>query len=176
LCFHKLSLDRSSTIFLSFVPEGYKTALAAEKSTTTAASNASSMANIPLLLSMVVITKVRPAEIRPKTLICGVSNCFIEGASPNPYFSAGRTRYSSYPFEQRDFAMATIELRDLHLVKKALAIAVLTIERQTGPLQSGSDQHDMKLLLDRFVGHDGMEHYTRSAWIAVTGTLPPNEL
>ena len=45
--------------------------------------------------------------------------------------------------------MATIELRDLHLVKKALAIAVLAIERQPGPLQSASDQHDMKVLLDR---------------------------
>lgn len=70
--------------------------------------------------------------------------------------------------------MTTIELRDLHLVKKALAIAVLALERQAGPLQSGSDQHDMKLLLDRLASDDDMEHYTRAAWIAVTGRLPPS--
>lgn len=71
--------------------------------------------------------------------------------------------------------MATIELRDLHLVKKALAIAVLAIERQSGPLQSRSDQHDMKLLLDRLTPGEDIEHYTRAAWIALNGTLPPSE-
>jgi hypothetical protein len=50
--------------------------------------------------------------------------------------------------------MTTIELRDLHLVKKALAIAVLAIERRRGPLQS---------------------RYTRAAWIAVVGTPPETE-
>ena len=69
--------------------------------------------------------------------------------------------------------MATIELRDLHLVKKALAIAVLAIERQSGPLRPGSDQHEMKLLLDRLTTDSEIEHYTRSAWIAVTGGVPP---
>ena len=34
--------------------------------------------------------------------------------------------------------------RDLHLVKKALAIAVLAIERMPGPFQSGSDMTDMR--------------------------------
>ncbi len=71
--------------------------------------------------------------------------------------------------------MATIELRDLHLVKKALAIAVLAMERQDGPWQSHSDQHDMKLLLDRLASGPDMEHYTRAAWLALTGTLPPGE-
>ena len=70
--------------------------------------------------------------------------------------------------------MATIELRDMHLVKKALAIAVLVIERQPGPFRSNSDQYDMKLLLDRLASGADMEHYTRAAWIAVTGTLPPS--
>lgn len=66
--------------------------------------------------------------------------------------------------------MTTIERRDLHLVKRALAIAVLAIERQRGLLQSRSDQHDMKLLLKRLVGDAEMELYTRAAWIAVVGT------
>ena len=38
--------------------------------------------------------------------------------------------------------MAEFTGRDLHLVKKALAIAVLAIERQPGPFQSASDQSD----------------------------------
>ena len=70
--------------------------------------------------------------------------------------------------------MATVELRDMHLVKKALAIAVLVIERQPGPFRSSSDLHDMKLLLDRLASEADMEQYTRAAWIAVTGKLPPS--
>lgn len=55
--------------------------------------------------------------------------------------------------------MAEFEDRDLHLVKKALAIAVLAIERQPGPLQSTSDQSDMKALLDQmFDGDVELEH------------------
>ncbi|GGA47158.1 hypothetical protein [Dyella nitratireducens] len=69
--------------------------------------------------------------------------------------------------------MATIEMRDLHLVKKALAIAVLAMERQGGPFSSPSDQFDMELLLERLTSEAELEHYTRAAWIAVTGTLPP---
>jgi hypothetical protein len=66
--------------------------------------------------------------------------------------------------------MAELELRDWHLVKKALAIAVLAIERQPGALQSTSDQVDMKRLLDRLVPSDTeLAHYLRSARIAVTG-------
>jgi len=68
--------------------------------------------------------------------------------------------------------MTSIELRDLHLVKKALAIAVLAIERRPGPMQSRSDQLDMKMLLDRLAGDAEMELYTRAAWIAVTGRPP----
>ena len=47
--------------------------------------------------------------------------------------------------------MAEFTGRDLHLVKKALAIAVLAIERQPGPFQSSSDQADMKTLLDALI-------------------------
>jgi hypothetical protein len=60
--------------------------------------------------------------------------------------------------------------RDLHLVKKALAIAVLAIERQPGPLESASDQSDMKALLDRIIESDTeLSHYARAAKVAVTG-------
>lgn len=66
--------------------------------------------------------------------------------------------------------MAQFEGRDLHLVKKALAIAVLAIERQPGPFQSAADQADMKALLDRLIVNDvELEHYARAARIAATG-------
>jgi len=66
--------------------------------------------------------------------------------------------------------MAEFILRDLHLVKKALAIAVLAIERQPGPFQSFSDQADMKDLLDQLIESDvELAHYARAARIAVTG-------
>ena len=66
--------------------------------------------------------------------------------------------------------MAELVLRDLHLVKKALAIAVLAIERQPGPFQSTSDQSDMKALLDQLLPSDTeLAYYLRSARIAVTG-------
>jgi hypothetical protein len=66
--------------------------------------------------------------------------------------------------------MAQLKDRDLHLVKKALAIAVLAMERQPGPFQSASDQADMKALLDRLIASDvELEHHTRAARIAVTG-------
>lgn len=66
--------------------------------------------------------------------------------------------------------MAEFTGRDLHLVKKALAIAVLAIERQPGPLQSASDQSDMKVLLDGLIENDTeLAHYACAARIAVTG-------
>ncbi len=65
--------------------------------------------------------------------------------------------------------MAEFTGRELHLVKKALAIAVLAIARQPGPLQSGSDQSDMKALLDGLIASDTeLAHYARAARIAVT--------
>jgi len=70
--------------------------------------------------------------------------------------------------------MATFVPRELHLLKKSLAIAVLAMENKPGDLQSGSDQHDMKLLLDRLVDESEMDYYTRSAWIAVFGKQPPH--
>jgi hypothetical protein len=70
----------------------------------------------------------------------------------------------------KEWNMAQFEGRDLHLVKKALAIAVLAIERQPGPFQSAADQADMKALLDRLIVNDvELEHYARAARIAVTG-------
>lgn len=64
-----------------------------------------------------------------------------------------------------------LEMRDLHLVKKALAIAALVIERMPGPFQSATDMTDMKDLLDRMISSDTeLAHYARSARIAVTGS------
>ena len=66
--------------------------------------------------------------------------------------------------------MAEFIDRDLHLVKKALAVAILAIEKQPGPLQSVSDQADMKSLLDRFIASDvELAHYLRAARIVMTG-------
>ena len=66
--------------------------------------------------------------------------------------------------------MAEFTGLNLHLVKKALTIAVLAIERQPGPFQSSSDQADMKALLDALIENDTeLAFYARSARIAVTG-------
>ena len=66
--------------------------------------------------------------------------------------------------------MAEFRDRELYLVKKALAIAVLAIERQPGPFQPFSDQADMKAMLYRLMKSDGeMAELMRSATIAVTG-------
>ena len=70
----------------------------------------------------------------------------------------------------RGDGMAEFRGRDLHLVKKALAIAVLAIERQPGDFQPFSDQTDMKALLEALIKNDvELEYYTRSARMAVTG-------
>ena len=67
--------------------------------------------------------------------------------------------------------MAELTGRDLHLIKKALAIAVLVIDRQPGPFQSISDHNDMKALLDRLIVSDiELATYVRAAHIAVTGS------
>lgn len=67
--------------------------------------------------------------------------------------------------------MAEFTGRDLHLVKKALAIAVLVIERSPDtPFRSDSDMADMKVLLDELMpSNTELAHYTRAARIAVTG-------
>jgi hypothetical protein len=62
--------------------------------------------------------------------------------------------------------------RDLYLVKKSLAIAMLAIERQPGPLQPASDCQDMKTNLGDLVGNPAeLAQFMRSALIAVTGHL-----
>ena len=66
--------------------------------------------------------------------------------------------------------MAEFTGRDLHPVKKVLAIAVGAIERQPGPFQSASDQSDMKALLEGLIENDTeLAHYARAARIALTG-------
>jgi hypothetical protein len=66
--------------------------------------------------------------------------------------------------------MPELARRDLHLVKKALAISILVIERTDGPFQSVGDMEDMKHLLDSMIeGDEELAHYLRSARIAVTG-------
>lgn len=70
--------------------------------------------------------------------------------------------------------MATIEKRDLHLVKEALAIAALVIERQKGSMQASNDALDMKLLLEGLASQAEVEHYSRMAWTAIHGTIPPS--
>lgn len=67
--------------------------------------------------------------------------------------------------------MPELSGRKLHLVKKALAIAVGSIKRMPeGPFRSDSDMADMKALLDEMIESDvELAHYARSARIAVTG-------
>ena len=66
--------------------------------------------------------------------------------------------------------MAEFEHRELHLVKKALAIAAPAMERQPGPFQSTLDLADMKALLDRLIESDGeLAFYLKAARIAVSG-------
>jgi hypothetical protein len=66
--------------------------------------------------------------------------------------------------------MAELTGRDLHPVKKVLAITVGAIERQPRPFQSASDQSDMKALLEGLIENDTeLAHYARAARIAVTG-------
>jgi hypothetical protein len=66
--------------------------------------------------------------------------------------------------------MVVLADRDLFLVKKALAIAILAIEARDGPFQSARDAADMKALLDRVVGSDAeLAHYARAARIAYRG-------
>lgn len=61
--------------------------------------------------------------------------------------------------------------RDLYLVKKALAMAVISIQRAPeGPFRPDSDMTDMKQLLEQMVARDEeLAHYARSARTAITG-------
>ncbi len=67
--------------------------------------------------------------------------------------------------------MLEIDLRQLHLIKKALAIAVVAIEEKPGPFQSGNDMLEMKGMLDELMSNDGeLAHYMRSARIVYFGS------
>ena len=66
--------------------------------------------------------------------------------------------------------MAEFGGHELHLVKKALAIAALAIERQPGESKPFADQTDMKALLAVLIENDvELEHFGSSANMAVTG-------
>ncbi len=59
----------------------------------------------------------------------------------------------------------------MHLIKKALCIAVLTMEMHPHELQSMSDMDDMKRLLDRLFSNDTELAFCEmnAAGISVTG-------
>ena len=83
--------------------------------------------------------------------------CFIAGG-----------RAQAFDLLARGDGMAEFRGRDLHLVKKALAIAA--IERQPGQFQPFSDRTDVKALLEALIENDvELEHCARSARVAVTG-------
>jgi hypothetical protein len=67
--------------------------------------------------------------------------------------------------------MVQIEGRQLHLVKKALAVATLAIEDQEdGPFRPTSDQADMKDLLSELTSSEAeLEHYLQSARLVMQG-------
>lgn len=68
--------------------------------------------------------------------------------------------------------MAELTAGELHLIKKALCVALLVSERQTDPFESASDQADMKALLDKLVATDReMAHYTTAARLVLDGGL-----
>jgi hypothetical protein len=71
----------------------------------------------------------------------------------------------------KDVRMPELAGRDLHLIKKALALAVLTVERSPeSSFRSDNDAGDMKALLERMIESDTeLAHYARAAHIAVTG-------
>lgn len=66
--------------------------------------------------------------------------------------------------------MVDIRDRELFLIKKALAIAVMVIEANDGPFQAASDMTDMKGVLDRLIESDAeMAFILRAARIQITG-------
>ena len=70
--------------------------------------------------------------------------------------------------------MPTLDLRALHLMKKALCLSIHVIERQPeGPFRSGSDLADMKDFAERLMENDEeLAHYLRSALIILHGGPP----
>lgn len=100
---------------------------------------------------------------------CGREKCDISSLSHRASWN-GRA-WSGVTKRVR--AMAEFHLRELHLVKKALCISVLAIERQDGPFQSFSDLADMKAMIEDLVPGDvALANFMRSAHIALTGCPP----
>jgi hypothetical protein len=74
--------------------------------------------------------------------------------------------------------MTTIELtgREVHVLLKALVLAVKVIERQPYYRRPESDCSDMKKLLDRLESDPaGLQVYTRSAFWILDGNVPSAE-
>lgn len=67
--------------------------------------------------------------------------------------------------------MVLFESRDLHLVKKALCLSVLVIEKQPeGPFRPDLDLADLKDLADRLLpGDTELALYMRSARLVLNG-------
>ncbi|KKW90178.1 hypothetical protein [Sphingobium chungbukense] len=67
--------------------------------------------------------------------------------------------------------MAKFEGRELLLMKKALSLAILVIERQPdGPFKPESDLVDMKDLAEQLMADDTeLEHYLSAAQRILTG-------
>jgi hypothetical protein len=112
-----------------------------------------------------------PAEPQWSAPASSIAACMIRAdRGPLNHSERNSTSGSLPDCSERGITMAEFIDRDLHLVKKALAIAILAIERQPGPFLSASDQTNMKLLLDRLIASDvELAGYLRAARIAVTG-------
>jgi hypothetical protein len=86
------------------------------------------------------------------------------------WFSASR-RAKSSPFEYGGIVKLFTD-RQLHLVKKALAMATLAVESRPGPLESASDQAEMKALLREITQSEvEFQYYSIVAQLAMTEQL-----
>lgn len=67
--------------------------------------------------------------------------------------------------------MDRFDPREIYVLKKALAVAILAIEQMPGALQPTNDAREMKRLLGGLVGSaEEMAQLQRSARIAVNGS------
>jgi hypothetical protein len=67
--------------------------------------------------------------------------------------------------------MTVLSDKDEHVLKKALAIAIATLEQKPASIQGFSQYDDMKALLARLVTSEiESETYARQARVALTGS------
>lgn len=98
-----------------------------------------------------------------------------QGPKPAPAGSADRAATSASSPALMTRVARSFRGHDIHLVKKAIAIAVLAIDRMPGPFHNGSGMTDMKGLLDQLIESDvDLEHYAPAEHIAVAGQAPAN--